>query len=83
MATVVFAHFNLTVSSARFVGYVLMGFSTCLVPFSIFQLQLRAFYALRDTRTPALINVGVNTVNLAVDLIFFATLHGRERVVGD
>lgn len=82
VATVVFAHFNLTLSSARFVGYVLMGFSTCLVPFSIFQLQLRAFYALRDTRTPALINVGVNTVNLAVDLVFFATLHGRARIVG-
>ena len=82
LATVVFAHFNLTLSSARFVGYVLTGFAACLVPFSIFQLQLRAFYALHDTRTPALINIAVNAVNISADLMFFLLLHGRARIVG-
>jgi len=82
LATVVFAHFNLTLSSARFVGYVLTGFATCLLPFSIFQLQLRAFYSLHDTRTPALVNIAVNAVNLSADVIFFLLLHGRARIVG-
>lgn len=82
VATVVFAHFNLSPDSARFVGYVLMGFSACLVPFSIFQLELRAFYAMQDTRTPALINLGVNAVNLVVDIAFFSVLHGRALIVG-
>jgi putative peptidoglycan lipid II flippase len=82
LATVVFAHYNLDLASARFIGYTVMAFASGLVPLSIFQLQLRAFYALRDTRTPALVNIGVNAVNLAADFVLFVFLGGRSLIIG-
>ena len=36
------------------------------VPFSIYQLFLRAFYAMQDTRTPFLINCATTIVNIAM-----------------
>jgi putative peptidoglycan lipid II flippase len=82
IATVVFAHLNIDVDQARFIGAVLAAYAVSLVPFSAFQLQLRGFYALQDTRTPALVNVAIAVLNVVVDVILFVTLHGRDRVVG-
>lgn len=82
IATVVFAHLNIDVDQARFIGVVLAAYAVSLVPFSAFQLQLRGFYALQDTRTPALVNVAIAVLNVVVDVILFVTLHGRNRVVG-
>ncbi|HWC15227.1 MAG TPA: murein biosynthesis integral membrane protein MurJ [Actinomycetota bacterium] len=51
-------------TSTELVSGVLRFFVLGLVSFSLFQLFLRAFYALQDTRTPFFINcvaVGVNT----------------------
>jgi putative peptidoglycan lipid II flippase len=45
-----------------------------LVPYAIMQLQQFAFYALRDTRTPALLNIPVVALRVGVDLIFWVTL---------
>ncbi len=78
----VFDHGNVTTGDAQLIGFVLAGFALGLVPFSAFQLQLRAFYALGDTRTPALVNVAVNAVNVAVDLALYTALPPRLRVVG-
>jgi putative peptidoglycan lipid II flippase len=43
-----------------------------LVPFSLFQLFLRAFYSLQDTRTPFLINCGCVALNIAVNVPAFS-----------
>lgn len=56
------------VQSGDLVARVLVAFSLGLVPFSAFQLLLRASYATQDTRTPALINVVAVAVNLAINL---------------
>jgi putative peptidoglycan lipid II flippase len=53
---------------ARLVASILVAFAVGMFPFSLFQLLLRAFYAMQDTRTPALINVGAVTVNLLANL---------------
>ena len=45
------------VASARYMGVVFAVFCLGLVPYMVFQLQLRVFYALHDSRTPALIGV--------------------------
>ena len=53
-----------------------------LVPYAIMQLQQFAFYALRDTRTPALINVPVVALRVGLDLLFCvraAGHRGRDR----
>lgn len=40
------------------------GFAASLVPFCFFQLLCRASYARRDSRSPALVNIAVNVVNV-------------------
>ena len=82
IATVVFARVNISVDEARFIGVLLGVFAAGLVPFSTYQLQLRAFYALQDTRTPTLVNLGVNVTMVAVDLVLFAVLPDELKVVG-
>ena len=41
------------------------AFGLALLPFTVFQLLTRACYAQSDARTPALVNVAVNLVNIA------------------
>jgi putative peptidoglycan lipid II flippase len=45
-----------------------------LVPYAVMQLQQFAFYALRDTRTPAVLNVPVVALRVGLDLLFWAVL---------
>jgi putative peptidoglycan lipid II flippase len=54
--------------STHLVGGVLRLFVIGLVPFSLFQLFLRAFYAMQDTKTPFLINCAAVALNIAVNL---------------
>lgn len=82
LATVVFAHGETTVEQARFIGVLLSVFAVGLTAFSTYQLQLRAFYALQDTRTPTLVNLGVNASLVAADLALYAVLPDRLKVVG-
>ncbi len=60
-----------TPRSGDLVSDVLVGFSVGLFPFSAFQLLLRAYYAMQNTRTPALVNLAAVTINVAADLILF------------
>ena len=64
-------HGVVTASSGELVSDVLVAFSLGLFAFSAFQLLLRAFYSMQDTRTPALVNVVAVAVNVVADLIFF------------
>jgi putative peptidoglycan lipid II flippase len=82
LGAVVFAHGNTDLSNARLTGATLAAFGTGLVPFSAFQLQLRAFLAARDSRTPALVNVVITAVNVLADLLLYAVLPPRQKVVG-
>lgn len=49
-------------SGAGFVAAALQWFAVALVPFTLFQILTRSFYALEETRLPALVNIGVNVV---------------------
>ena len=82
VATVVFAHLQISVTEARFIGVLLGVFAVGLVPFSVYQLQLRAFYALQDTRTPTFINIVVNLTLVVVDLVLYAVLPADQKVLG-
>lgn len=68
--------------STELVAHVLVAFSVGLLSFSSFQLLLRAFYAMQDTRTPALINVGAVAVNTAVNFIYFRYLQVEGLALG-
>ena len=82
LATVVFARVNISVDQAQFIGVLLAVFAVGLVPFSAYQLQLRSFYAMADTRTPTLVDLGVNATLVVVDLVLYAVLPDDLKVVG-
>ncbi len=68
---------------AAFVAVALRFFGLALLPFTIFQLLTRAFYAQADTRTPMLANVAVNLVNVAGGLLAFGLLERPQaRIAG-
>jgi putative peptidoglycan lipid II flippase len=60
--------------STQLVSKVLIYFSIGLFSFSTFMLFLRAFYAMSDTRTPALINIFAVGLNTGVNLALFPVL---------
>jgi putative peptidoglycan lipid II flippase len=53
-----------------------------LVPFSLFQLVLRAFYALQDARTAFLVNLVAVGVNAVVNLALFNLLPEQWKIPG-
>jgi putative peptidoglycan lipid II flippase len=71
-----------TRESTELVSGVLKFFVLGLVPFSLFQLFLRAFYALQDTKTPFLINCGAVALNTAINIPMFAWLGVRGLAAG-
>jgi putative peptidoglycan lipid II flippase len=72
-----------TVGGADLVANVLVYFSLGLLPFSLFQLLLRSFYAMQDTRTPALINIAAVTLNVIVNFIYFPFLGVKGLALGN
>jgi putative peptidoglycan lipid II flippase len=82
IATIMFDHGHTTPDQARLIGELLAAFGAGLVPFSAFQMQLRAWLAVRDSRTPMLVNIGVTAINLIADIILLVTLNGRAKIIG-
>jgi putative peptidoglycan lipid II flippase len=68
--------------STELVAGVLRFFVIGLVPFAIFQLFLRAFYAMQNTKTPFLINCAAVAVNTAVNIPMFAWLGVKGLAAG-
>lgn len=66
----------------RDIGLALAAGALGLLPFAVSQMQIFAFYALRDTRTPALVNLAVVTAKVGVDLVLYATLPPANVVEG-
>lgn len=72
-----------TGEGAVLVAVALRWFGVALVPFTTFQLLTRGFYSLPDARTPALVNIAVNAVNVVASVALTAVLAGAEqRVAG-
>jgi putative peptidoglycan lipid II flippase len=63
-----------TPREALLTGWVIAAAGVGLVPFSISQLQIFAFYAMPDTKTPALLNLPVVALRIALDVAFFLIL---------
>jgi putative peptidoglycan lipid II flippase len=75
-------HGVVTGASTELLTRVLTVFVLGLVPFSTFQLILRAFYALQDTRTTFMINLVAVGTNVAANLLLFALLPERWKIPG-
>jgi putative peptidoglycan lipid II flippase len=75
-------HGVVTGASTELLTRVLVVFVLGLVSFSTFQLCLRAFYALQDTRTVFLLNLVSTGTNVVVDLLLFALLPTAWKIPG-
>src|SRR5690606_33963127 len=67
-----FGAFDLTMAQGMAPVLVVAGLA--LVPFTISQLTTFAFYALPDTKTPALVNIGVVALRVITQVALFAVL---------
>ncbi len=72
----------MTARSTELVAGVLRFFVLGLVPFSIFQLFLRTFYALQDTKTPFQINVVAVVFNTIINVPLFLWLGVKGLALG-
>ena len=68
--------------STKLLADVLELFSVGLLSFCVFQLFLRAFYAMQDTRTPAIINLFAVGLNTAVNFIYYRYLKVEGLALG-
>lgn len=74
IAVLLFEWGRYTHTEALQTGGVIAVAGLTVLPYAISQLQLAAYYAQTDTRTPAVINMGVVAIKVAVDLTLFFTL---------
>lgn len=74
LAVTLFRFGNYSAERAEATGVVIAVAGLGLLPYAILQLQQFAFYALRDTRTPALVNIPVVVLRVAIDIAFFVLL---------
>ena len=82
LAQVFLAHGATSVASATYMGEVFAVLCLGLVPYTVFQLQLRVFYALHDSRTPALVGTVTMIVNVAACYAAIAVLPPGQVVAG-
>jgi putative peptidoglycan lipid II flippase len=72
IATLVFAHGHTSAAGAEVIAGILAMFAIGVWPFSAYQLMLRIFYAYRDTRTPALVGIGVAGTNIVLSVLMYS-----------
>ena len=82
LAEGVFGYGSTSAASARYLGEIFAVFSLGLLPYMLFQLLLRVFYAMHDSRTPALIGVVTMMINITANLIALAVLPPKHVVAG-
>ena len=68
-------------SEARLVGIALAAGAFGLLPFALVMLQQRVFYAMRDARTPTLINLVMVAVKVSLVFAAYGLLHGRSVII--
>ncbi|MER7169327.1 murein biosynthesis integral membrane protein MurJ [Micromonospora sp. NPDC000207] len=87
ISVVVFRYGAFTGENAVATSVVLLAAAVALVPFAISQLFTFAFYALPDTRTPALVNIPVVALRVLVQvglfLAFSATFAAAGMMIGN
>ncbi len=82
LAELFLGHGHTTPAQARYMGLVFAVFCLGLLPYMLFQLQLRVFYALHDSKTPAIIGLVTMVVNIVANVIALDSLPASRVVAG-
>lgn len=72
LAIAVFGYGAATIAQASVLGNVVSVFMIGLIPFTLFYVMLRGFYAIEDTRTPFLVSVIFSVVWMGLALPIFS-----------
>ncbi|MGI8760911.1 MAG: murein biosynthesis integral membrane protein MurJ [Jatrophihabitantaceae bacterium] len=75
LCVTLFGYGQTSVDGGRLIGTALAASAFGLFPFAMVMLQLRVFYAMRDGRTPTLINVFMVATKVLIVLVCAATIH--------
>jgi putative peptidoglycan lipid II flippase len=81
VAILLFGYGAATPDQAGLMGLIVSVFMIGLLPFTLFYVLLRGYYALEDTRTPFFITIVFSVVLLALVFPFFALAHDGGRQV--
>ncbi len=65
----------MSADSSRLVASTLVAFSIGIVPFSVWVLAVRCFYAMHDSKTPFLLNLVEVGVTVALDFALYPRFH--------
>jgi putative peptidoglycan lipid II flippase len=82
LAETFLAYGSTNIADAHYLGEVFAVFCLGLLPYMFFQLQLRVFYAMHDSRTPALIGLATMVTNIAANVIALKILPPGQVVAG-
>jgi putative peptidoglycan lipid II flippase len=82
LAVVAFARGNTSYAEAEAIGIALAIGAFGLLPMAVTLLQLRVFYAMKDARTPTLIQVGMVAVRVPLLLLVPAVVEPEQVVAG-
>jgi putative peptidoglycan lipid II flippase len=82
LAEAVLGYGSTSTAQARYLGEVFGVFALGLVPYMMFQLMLRVFYALHDSRTPMFIGVAVMITNITASLLALGLMPAGHVVEG-
>ena len=82
LSVLAFARGSISVADAANIGQILAVMALGLVPFTTFQLMLRVFFAMGDTRTPAMIAIANLAVHSALAFTSYLLLPPEYVVVG-
>jgi putative peptidoglycan lipid II flippase len=82
LGTVAFARGNTSTAQAEAMGTALAIGAFGLLPMAVTLLQLRVFYAMKDAKTPTLIQVGMVAVRVPLLLLVPAVVEPRHVVAG-
>jgi putative peptidoglycan lipid II flippase len=82
LAQGIFGHGSTSAASARYLGLIFGVMCLGLLPYTLFNLLLRAFYAMHDSRTPALIGAVSMAVRIAASFAALLVLPPADVVAG-
>ncbi|MDQ1656993.1 MAG: putative peptidoglycan lipid flippase [Cryptosporangiaceae bacterium] len=82
LATVLFAHGHSSAAAVQLAGTTVAAFGVALVPFTGYMTLARGFYAMQDTRTPAVIAVFAAAIGVAGCVLAAQVLPGRQLMAG-
>ncbi len=82
LAQGIFGHGSTSPASARYLGVIFGVFCLGLLPYTLFNLLMRAFYAMHDSRTPAVVGVVSMAVRIVASFVALVVLPPSEVVAG-